>query len=116
MGTPIGPLMARLASDQDLQNEIDDLEAQMKGLQPGSPEYVYDQLNLEREQEELRIREANPNLDPLNFADAKKLEELLAQDPVYQNLTHQIEEMIETFPQSSSWGIPVYFSEAVPAN
>jgi len=115
-GIPIGPLMAILSSNQDLQKEINALEAQMSGLDPRSPEYLYDQLNLEREKEMQRIREENPNLDPLNSADAKKLEELLAQDPEYQKLNEQISDISKAFPHScSSWGIPFYFTKVVPA-
>ena len=112
---PLGPLMTLLDSNQDLQQDITTLEAQMQGLVPGSPEYLYDQLHLELEKEEQKIRAANPNLDPLNPADSKKLDELLAQDPTAQGINREITELSRLFAsQVSGWGIPMYDSKTVP--
>jgi hypothetical protein len=114
---PIPPLMAALTSNQDLQKEITDLETQMKGLDPDSPEYTYDELNLELEKEKQKIREEHPELNPLNPADAKKLDELLAQDPVAQNLRQQLKEITNEYSSEvGTWGIPWYFTSTVPAS
>src|SRR5437660_942744 len=104
---PIGPLMMMLQSNQDLQKNINALEAQMEGLKPGSPEYFFDKLNLELEKENQRIREENPNLDPLNPADAKKLNELSAQDPTIQAIKNELKRVVKMFSSEvSRWGIP----------
>jgi hypothetical protein len=107
--------MAMLTSNQDLQKEITALEEQMEGLNPGSPQYIYDQLHLELEKEEQKIRDENPNLNPLNLADSKKLDELLSQDPIAQGINQQLKEISEAFSSEvSKWGIPWYFTGAVP--
>ncbi len=112
---PIGPMLTMLTSNQDLQKEITSLEAQMKGLNPGGPEYSYDQLHLELEKETQKIRDENPNLDPLNPADAKQLDELLAQDPAAQGINQQLQEISSLYASEvSEWGTPWYFTEAVP--
>jgi predicted nucleic acid-binding Zn-ribbon protein len=112
---PLGPLMQMLVSNQDLQKDINSLESQMQGLDPNSPEYLYDQLNLELEQEQQRVRAENPNLDPLNPADAKKLDALMEQDPVAQGIRQELAEVRKAFSSEvSGWGIPWYFTKGVP--
>ncbi len=113
---PFPPLSTLLTSNEGLKKNINTLEDQMQGLDAGSPEYMYDQLHLDLEKEKQRIRDENPSLDPLNPADAKKLDELLDQDPDAQAINNEISEMISLYPsEASGWGIPLYFTEAVPA-
>ena len=54
---PIGPLMTMLMSNQNLQEDTKNLAIQMQGLAPGSPQYLYDQLHLELEKEQQKIRD-----------------------------------------------------------
>lgn len=101
-------LYAILTSNTSLQDEIDKLENQMGGLQPGTPEYEYDQLVLEKEQMELKVREENPNLNPQTLAGSEALNELLEQNPDYQMVTQKIKDLSEAYPfESTNWGIPM---------
>ncbi len=114
---PIGPLLTALTSNQDLQKEIDALQVQMQSLQPGSPEYRYDQLHLEMEEEAQKIRNENPNLNPLNPDDNATLNEIIAKDPVYQRICYQLHEITEEYASEvANWGIPWYFTKMVPTH
>lgn len=106
-------LTAILLPTQALQGEIKDLETQMQGLDPGSPEYQYDQLVLEKEQMTLRIREEHPELDPLTLAGDRALGQLLGQDPQYRAIEQAIKDLIRAHPsESTSWGIPMDWTGA----
>jgi hypothetical protein len=104
-------MCAILVSNQGMQEEINELKSQMQGLQPGSPEYEYDQLQLQREQIDLQIRQENPDLDPQTLAGSEALEQLMAQDPRYQAIQEDIEAFTRAYgSEASSWGIPMAFS------
>ncbi len=101
-------MCARLVTNQGLQDEVNKLEAQIKALQPGSPEYEYDQLQLDREERELDIRKENPSLDPMTLDGEEALQQIMAQDPILQAIKNQTTTLIDAYPQkSSSWGIPM---------
>lgn len=101
-------MYARLTSDQGLVSEMQQLTQQMQGLQPGSPEYEYDQLALQREQLELKIREQNPNLDPMTLSGERALQKIMATDAEYQGIIGKMNDLLHAYPsQSTSWGIPM---------
>lgn len=105
---PAPHLQWLLTSNHGLSVEMNELQAQMAGLVPGSPEYLYDQLNLALEKQQQAIREAHPNLNPLNVADAKKLDDLLGADPVARDIIENIKLLSSEFPfQVAGWGIPM---------
>src|SRR3990167_8039075 len=89
---PVGKIVVDI---HGMQSEIDQLEKQMQGLEPGSPEYEYDQLQLKREQLELQVREENPDIDPLSLEGSDKLDEILKNDPRYQSIVDTLETMRE---------------------
>jgi hypothetical protein len=98
---------AILVSNQGLEEDIQAVQEQMKTMKEGSPEYEYDQLQVEREQRELQIREANPNLDPQTRAGNQALAQLLAKDPLYQSIVNYMQELVRANPnESTSWGLP----------
>ncbi len=102
------PLQYRLVSNQGLQTEINALESQMKALQPGSPEYEYDQLQLKREQRELEIRQENPKLNPMTQSGEHALAQIMSQDPTLQAINSETQSLINAYPnESTSWGIPL---------
>lgn len=106
-------MYAILISNAGIRQEEKELEEQMQGLQPGSDEYTYDQLQLEREQRELQIRQEHPDLDPQTLSGNSALEQLLNQDPTYQAILQQIESLVKADPfESSNWGIPMAFQDA----
>jgi hypothetical protein len=113
---PIGPLMQLLSSNQDIQKDINALEMHMQTLVPGSPEYRWDKLHLELDLQKQKIREENPDLNPLNPEDAKKLEEMVERDSTCQAIQGEINEMLQIYgsTEAPKWGIPFYFSKAVP--
>lgn len=97
-----------LTSNQGIQEEEEKLEKQMQGLNPESAEYEYDQLQLQREQLEMKIREENPNLDPQTLAGSKALAKLIEQDPDYQAIEQKIRAIsIENASECTTWGIPM---------
>lgn len=101
-------LCYRTVSNQGLQNEISQLESQMQGLQPGSPEYEYDQLNLAYEKRELEIRQQNPNLDPTTQDGAQALGQIMNQDPILQAIHSALTSLTYAYPyECTSWGIPM---------
>jgi DNA repair exonuclease SbcCD ATPase subunit len=107
-------MCAILVSNQGMQEEINKLKSQMQGLQPGSPEYEFDQLQLQREQLEQQIRQENPSLDPQTLAGNEALEQLIAQDPHYQAIQGEIEALTRAYPsEATSWGIPMASSQDV---
>ena len=104
----VAHLSYRIVSDQGLEKEIDQLESQMKGLEPGSPEYQYDQLMLASEKRELEIREENPNLDPLTQEGEAALGQIIGKDPQSQALAAEIKALVAAHPhECTSWGIPM---------
>ncbi len=101
-------LTYRLVSDQDLQTGISQLENQMGALQPGTPEYEYDQLHLAYEERELEIREKNPDIDPTTQKGAQELAEIISRDPALQAINNQIQGLADAYPnKSTTWGIPM---------
>jgi hypothetical protein len=97
-----------LVSNHGLREEIDQLEAQMGTLQPGSPEYEFDRLQLAREELELKIREENPNLNPLTQNGAKALYQLMCQDPRFEEIEKATRFLCLANPEAcTSWGIPM---------
>lgn len=103
-----GRLYAILLPSTDIQSEINRLESQMEGLQPGSPEEQYDELMLKSEQMELENRENNPNLDPQTLAGSQALAQILAENPAYQAIAQQLEALKLAHPsECTKWGIPM---------
>jgi hypothetical protein len=103
-----------ITSNQGLQSNIDRLESQMKGLNPSSSEYLFDELHLNSEIEELNIREAH-HLDPTEAANQQdklaenaELQKWLDQDPVYQcDATMSKLLSLEHYDECTRWGIPM---------
>ncbi|MBX7066855.1 MAG: hypothetical protein K1X28_06470 [Parachlamydiales bacterium] len=101
-----------LVSNQGLEDEISKLKTQMQTLQPGSTEYEYDQLQLAREEEELAIREQNPNLDPMTEDGSQALDRIADRDPKLQLIEFLIKALINANPnECTSWGIPMADSQ-----
>jgi len=108
-------LYAILSSNQDLRYDIDALKNQMQNLDPSSPEYQFDQLNLQLELETQKIREERPDLNPLNLRDAQILELLVSQDATCQRLREEMRLLsLEFSSQSTKWGIPFHYSATAP--
>jgi hypothetical protein len=81
----LGAPCAWIVSNEGLDKEISELESQMKGLKPGSPEYEYDQLVLKSEKREREIREENPTLDPTTRQGAEELYKLTSKDTIVKH-------------------------------
>jgi hypothetical protein len=101
-------MYAILTGNNGIQDEINKLNSQIQTLQPGTPEYEYDQLVLQREQIELKTRSENPNLASQTLAGNEALNQLLLQNPAYQSVLQQITDLCNAYPsECTSWGIPM---------
>lgn len=108
MGAQPLQLYARLTSTQGLETEAKALQAQMKNLNPNSPEYIYDELQLQREEMVLQLQKEHPDLNPQTLAGDQALGRLLAQNPAYQSIQEQITALIDAYPsECTTWGIPM---------
>lgn len=102
------PLSYKIVSNQGLENEISQLESQIQGEQPGSPEYKYDQLQLAAEKRELEIRQENPNLDPMTQDGEQALAQIMGQDPTLQAINAEIKSLVNAHPyECTHWDIPM---------
>lgn len=95
-------------SNSAIEDEMNQLQAQMQDKNPTSPEYLYDQINLEMEACQLETREQHPDLDPLSLTQSDEIDKLVDQNTDFIELEKAARELALAYPsESPKWGIPM---------
>ena len=102
--TPI--METRIPSNKGLEEQIEDIETLMQGLSPGTPEYQFYELELQKYKIEQQVREENPDIDPTTHSGYKALQQII--DPLWQPINKAIRELCLEHPNESlRWAIPL---------